>query len=134
MSNLGPEKLDNFPFLKWLWFTIAWISFTLGIIGAFLPILPTTPFLILAAFLFSKSSPRFHAWLMNLPLAGDAVRDWQVNRVIKPRAKILCGSMILLSLFLIWNHPKILMIIKVCTTLLLTSVGIFVMTRKNHAK
>ena len=120
--------------MKWLLFCLAWISFALGIIGAFLPIIPTTPFLILAAFLFSKSSPRFHAWLMNLPLAGDAVKDWQVNRVIKPKAKILCGSMMLLSFFFIWSSPQILLIIKVCATLILTSVGIFVMTRKNYAK
>jgi uncharacterized membrane protein YbaN (DUF454 family) len=120
--------------VKWLLFCLAWISFALGIIGAFLPVLPTTPFLILAAFLFSKSSPRFHAWILNLPLAGDAVRDWQVNQVIKPKAKILCGSMIVLSFFFLWSSPKILIIIKACITLILTSVGIFVMTRKNHAK
>jgi uncharacterized membrane protein YbaN (DUF454 family) len=131
MSNLNHKKLSTFPALKWLWFIIAWISFVLGIVGAFLPILPTTPFLILAAFLFSKSSPRFHNWLMGLPKVGDAVRDWQENRVVRRKAKVLCGSMILFSVVLIWINPKILVIIKVCITLILTNVGIFVLTRKS---
>jgi uncharacterized membrane protein YbaN (DUF454 family) len=120
--------------VKWLLFCIGWISFALGIIGAFLPILPTTPFLILSAYMFSKSSPRFHHWLLNLPLAGEAVKDWQNNRVIKTKAKILCCSMILLSLGLIWIHPRILIIIKVSVTLVLTSVGIFVATRESSYK
>jgi uncharacterized membrane protein YbaN (DUF454 family) len=120
--------------VKWLFFLIAWISCGLGFIGVFIPILPTTPFLILAAFLFSKSSPRFHAWLMSIPVAGDGVRDWQANRTIKPKAKILCVSMLLLSFFLIWNSPKILTIIKSLVTLLLIGVGAFVVSRKSYSK
>lgn len=134
--NLMPTDNDpntnHFPPLKWLWFILAWLSFVTGFIGAFLPILPTTPFLILAAFLFSKSSPRFHAWIMNLPMAGDAVRDWQHNRVINIRAKILCGSMILLSFFLIWRSAGIPLVIQILVTVILGSVGIFVLTRKSR--
>lgn len=119
--------------MKWLWFTLAWISFVVGIIGAFLPILPTTPFLILSAFLFSKSSPKFHAWIMNLPMAGEAVRDWQQNRVINTRAKILCSSMILFSFVLIWRSEKIPLVIQILVTVILASVGTFVVTRKSRA-
>jgi uncharacterized protein len=117
--------------VKILFFIIAWISFGLGVIGIFLPILPTTPFLILSAYLFSKSSPRFHAWLMGLPFAGPAILDWQQNRVIRPRAKVLCASMILLSFAIIWINPKIFLIVKILVTLILGSVGTFVVTRKN---
>ena len=113
-------------------FLIAWISFALGIIGAFLPILPTTPFLILSAFLFSKSSPRFHAWIMSLPLAGDGIRDWQHNRVIKTKAKILAISMMVLSLVIIWTSAKIMLVVQLLVTLILVSVGLFVGTRKNR--
>jgi uncharacterized membrane protein YbaN (DUF454 family) len=118
--------------VKIVLFILGWLSFVLGVIGAFLPILPTTPFLILAAYLFSKSSPRFHKWVLNLPMAGPAVQDWQQHRVIKPRAKILCGTMILVSLFLIWNHPRILIEIKILVTVILGNVGTFVVTRKNY--
>ena len=118
--------------MKWVWFIIAWFSFVIGIIGAFLPILPTTPFLILSAFLFSKSSPKFHAWIMNLPMAGEAVRDWQQNRVINIRAKILCACMIVLSFFLIWRSERIPLVIQILVTVTLASVGTFVVTRKSR--
>lgn len=117
--------------MKPIWFVFAWISFVVGIIGAFLPILPTTPFLILSAYLFSKSSPRFHKWIMELPVAGDAVRDWQVNRVIKPRAKILCTLMIIGSLALIITNQKIVLPVKIVIPLVLISVWSFVITRKS---
>ena len=83
-------KYPSRPFL----FVLAWISFLLGFIGAFLPILPTTPFMILAAYLFSKSSPRMHSWLTSLPYFGNAIIDWENNRVIRPRAKITAVSVL----------------------------------------
>ncbi len=119
--------------MKLLWFGFAWISFALGIIGAFLPIIPTTPFLILSAFLFSKSSPRFHAWLLNLPIAGRGIRDWQENRVIRPRAKVLCAVMIAGSLTVIFRTPTIPLAVKLAVTLILVPVGFFVVTRKGRA-
>lgn len=119
--------------MKLILFIIAWISFVLGIIGAFLPVIPTTPFLILSAFLFSKSSPRFHKWLLNLPLAGAGIRDWNENRVIRPRAKILCLTMIALSLGVIFWNQRIPYIVKILVTIILVSVGSFVATRKNKA-
>lgn len=118
--------------LRPILFIIAWISFVLGIIGAFLPILPTTPFLILSAYLFSKTSPRFHAWILTLPVAGDGIRDWRENRVIKTRAKILALGMMILSLVIIWNSTKIMLPVQVFVTLILVSVGTFVGTRKSR--
>ncbi|MFP5386068.1 MAG: YbaN family protein [Bacteriovoracia bacterium] len=117
--------------MKPVLFVIGWVSFAVGIVGAFLPILPTTPFLILSAFLFSKSSPRFHAWLLNLPIAGEGIRDWQNNRVIRPRAKALCALMILISLGIIFVNPDIHVAVKVLVTLILVPVGGFVVTRKS---
>jgi uncharacterized membrane protein YbaN (DUF454 family) len=117
--------------LKPILFVIAWISFALGIIGAFLPILPTTPFLILSAYLFSKSSPRFHAWILTLPVAGDGIRDWRENRVIKTKAKVLAISMMVLSIVSIWISDKIALPIQILVTLTLVSVGTFVGTRKS---
>ena len=70
-------------------FILGWVSVLLGLIGALLPVIPTTPFIILAAYLFSKSSPRVHSWLTSLPYFGDAIIDWETNRVIRPRAKAL---------------------------------------------
>jgi uncharacterized membrane protein YbaN (DUF454 family) len=118
--------------VKPLLLALAWISFALGIIGAFLPILPTTPFLLLAAFLFSKSSPRLHNWLLSLPVAGEGMRDWNNNRVIKPRAKILCVSMIMGTLVVMFYNAGIPLILKICISSILVGVGIFVICQKSR--
>jgi uncharacterized protein len=115
--------------VKILLFTLGWISFVLGVIGAFLPILPTTPFLILSAYLFSKSSPKFHAWILKLPMAGEAIREWREERVIRPRAKVLCSIMLLLSIGIIWKFANVHLSIKVIASLIMVSVGMFVVTR-----
>ncbi len=118
--------------MKWILFVFAWVSLLLGVIGAFLPILPTTPFLILSAYLFSKSSPRFHNWILSLPYAGEAILDWRANRVIKTKAKILCVSMITVSLTGLWVYSAIHLVVKILITAVLFSVASFVVTRKGH--
>lgn len=109
-----------------------WISFGLGIIGAFIPVLPTTPFMILSAYLFSKSSPRFHAWLLSLPMAGPAVQEWGEHRVVRKRAKVLCATMILISLAVIWLKAPVINLVKIILTVLLVSICTFVVTRKSE--
>lgn len=60
----------------------------LGILGIPLPILPTTPFLLLAAGCFAKSSPRLHKWLLNHPIFGKMIQDWQEKRCIAKKTKL----------------------------------------------
>lgn len=117
--------------MKPLWLALGWISFVLGVIGAFLPVIPTTPFLILAAFLFSQSSPRVHAWLLSLPFAGAAIEEWSQHRIIRVRAKILCSLMIILSLAALWMFSPVSVVLKSILTILLSSVLAFVLTRKS---
>lgn len=110
---------------------LGWVSFGLGAFGAFVPIIPTTPFMILSAYLFSKSSPRFHAWILSLPIAGPAVSEWNSHRVVRTRAKILCATMIAVSLTLIWWQTEVPVALKIILTIILVSVCTFVITRKS---
>ncbi|WP_116474520.1 YbaN family protein [Zobellella maritima] len=63
------------------------LSLGLGVLGAFLPVLPTTPFVLLSAFLFGKSSPRVHSWLLHHPWFGGMIQDWQQCRGLRPRVR-----------------------------------------------
>lgn len=62
-------------------------ALALGLLGIVLPLLPTTPFVLLAAACFARSSSHFHDWLLRQPLAGPAIREWQTHRAMPRRAK-----------------------------------------------
>ncbi len=71
------------------------ISLGLAVAGAILPGLPTTPFVLLAAACFAKSSPRLHAWLLAHRWLGPMVRDWEANHSLPLRVKWLATVMML---------------------------------------
>lgn len=77
--------------------SLGFLFLALGILGVFLPLLPTTPFLLLASFCFSKASRRFQDWLHDHPRYGPILKEWHQERVIRPKAKALAISMILVS-------------------------------------
>ncbi len=112
-QNNGPSKDEANIALKAIYLFIGWISVLLGLVGVFVPILPTTPFLILAAFLFSKSSPRLHLWLTSMPYFGSAIIDWESNKVIRPRAKKFATVGILLTFGLSAYFAPVTKVIKI---------------------
>lgn len=65
------------------------VSLALGIIGIFLPLLPTTPFLLLTAALYFRGSPRLYQWLLNHKCLGPYIRNFRENKAIPLRAKII---------------------------------------------
>lgn len=74
--------------MRTLWFICGMLSFVAGLIGVVLPILPTVPFMLLAAFCFARSSERAYNWLINHPRLGPPIKDWQENGAIRMPAKI----------------------------------------------
>lgn len=70
-----------------LWLTLGTGAISLAVLGIFLPLLPTTPFLLVAAFAFARSSQQLHSWLLNHPRLGPPILDWNREGAISPRAK-----------------------------------------------
>ncbi|RWR00704.1 hypothetical protein ED28_17745 [[Pantoea] beijingensis] len=82
---------------------IGWLAIVLGTLGIVLPLLPTTPFILLAAWCFARSSPRFHAWLLNRSWFGPYLRHWQQHRALPPKAKGRAIILILITFaFSLW--------------------------------
>jgi len=71
-----------------------WAALALGIVGAFLPVIPTTPLVLVAAWCFSKGSKSLHERLLEHPRFGPMIRDWERHHVIRLRAKLLATAMI----------------------------------------
>lgn len=69
----------------------------LGVLGAMLPVLPTTPFLLLASFFFVRSSPRLNDGLLRSPMFGPFLRDWHVHRGVRPRVKVTAAAVMLFA-------------------------------------
>ena len=82
---------------RWMLLALGWINVAAGIVGIFIPGIPTTVFLLAALWCFSRSSERFQLWLWNHPRLGPPLRAWHEHKVIPVRAKIMATSMMTLS-------------------------------------
>lgn len=90
--------------MRSVYFILGSCFFGLGVVGAVVPGLPTTPFMLLALWAFSRSSKRFHDWLYHHKLFGPPLQQWRTYRVISIKAKLLAtatmaASLIYLALF-----------------------------------
>lgn len=111
-----------------LWRSLVIIFLVLAFIGVLLPGLPTTVFLILAAWAASKGWPAIENWLVNHPRYGHLIREWRANRTIPRKAKIIAILMMLCSgaLMVFTNAP---LIVKVFTDGVMLIVAIWMWTR-----
>jgi uncharacterized membrane protein YbaN (DUF454 family) len=82
---------------RWLLQALAAVCLLLGLVGVFVPVMPTVPFLIVAAWAASRSSPRLHHWLMTHPRFGRQLRDWNEYGVVPRRAKWFTTVMMAIS-------------------------------------
>ena len=104
----------------------------LGIVGAVLPVLPTTPFLLLAAYFYSRTNHELHQWLYNHKYFGPPIKDWDEHKVIGLKAKIIASAAIALVIF--WRIPRLNVhdIIKGLVVLILTGVLVFIWSKPSH--
>ncbi|PLY16000.1 MAG: DUF454 domain-containing protein [Sedimenticola sp.] len=76
---------------------LGWSALLAGLTGILLPLIPTTPFLLLSAYFFSRSSPRLHAWLLNQKTFGPIIRQWRSSGTIERSVKIRAIFLVVLS-------------------------------------
>lgn len=111
---------------------LGWLCVGLGVAGIFLPLLPTTPFLLVAAWAFAQSSPRFKAWLLNHPRLGPFIHDWHHHGTVPIGAKVASVTMMSLSMIWLtfWSNAPVLVVVLVGVCL--TCVAVFILTRPSR--
>lgn len=114
--------------IRILWSGLGGISVGLGAAGVLLPLVPTTPFMLLAAYCFARSSPRLERWLLEHPRFGPAIADWRAHRAISSRGKMLAVVAIGLTfaLSVVLQLPGWLLGVQ---ALVLSAVSLFILTR-----
>jgi uncharacterized membrane protein YbaN (DUF454 family) len=92
---------------RWGMFALGWLFLALGLAGALLPVLPTTPFLLVALWAFSRSSPRLHDWLYHHRVLGPPLQRWQRERVVPAWVKAVAFTSMGASLVYVavWVRP-----------------------------
>ena len=121
-------RLSANPAVRAIWLALGLLFTGLGVVGAFLPVMPTTVFLRVAAFFFARSSARFYNWLLNIPTFGPLIRDWRAGLGLPLRAKVLAVSLIAVTV-----GSSILIVPSLWVKLLLAvvalGVGAYLVTR-----
>ncbi|WNC69228.1 YbaN family protein [Thalassotalea nanhaiensis] len=110
---------------RFLYLAVGFGFVALAIIGIVLPVLPTTPFLLVAAACFAKSSTRCHKWLINNKLFGPIIHNWQKNRCIPKKAK----SIAVLSIVIFGSFSVFLAVPNIygkLATSILLAIGLYV--------
>lgn len=98
------ERKPRSRLAKMLYGIAGGLALVLGVIGIFLPGLPTTPFILLAAACFAKASPRIHQWMLQHRLLGPMLRNWDQHRSLTRRTKyVAIISMLLMMGVSIWT-------------------------------
>ena len=126
MTHLGtsPHMIRQRLFLL-----LGYTSLAFGFAGVFLPVLPTTPFILLSAFCFSRSSDRLHRWLLAHPTFGALLSDWERGGAIRPRAKawsiLMMNGFIGYALF----FRETLLPVKVLLLTVMVGVSAFILSR-----
>ena len=117
------------PIIRYGFITLSFCFLILGIIGIFLPILPTTPYVLLSAALFARSSPRFYNWIMNHKTLGPPLRKWKEKGAINRRAKVMAIGMLSLTMIISVFFLVPLLTVKLILIVIWFSVGTFLWTR-----
>jgi len=114
--------------VSYFWLIFGWVFVALGVVGILLPLLPTTPFLLLAAYCFSRGSPKLLAWLLEHAHLGPPIHQWRAHGAIGTRVKVLALAFMAgsVGLSFLYGVPQMGLIIQVT---ILSCVSLFLVTR-----
>ncbi|UWR35314.1 YbaN family protein (plasmid) [Sulfitobacter sp. W027] len=122
------ESMRARIFKRMFWFTVGSLALALGVLGIVLPLLPTTPLVLLATFAFAKSTPSIEAWLRRHSVFGPIIIDWQRNGAIAHQYKVLAvGTMlaVLMMSYIFAVAPFVLILQALC----MSAAAVFILTR-----
>ncbi len=114
--------------MRILWLAVGHFFVFLAFVGVFLPVLPTTPFLLLAAACYSRGSEKFEYWLLNHPSFGNSVKDWRQFRVIRPKVKATALIALTFALIFPTHVIKTAWYIQLATVLAMAGVAVFILS------
>lgn len=115
-----------------IYIAIAWVGFALGVIGVFVPLMPTTCFMLLAVWAASRGSPRFAEWIREHPRFGPAVIAWEEEGAIPRHAKWLAVIMLGVSMLVLVFTVGVLWL-KLALIAGLSLIGVWIVTRPEPA-
>ncbi len=114
--------------IKLFWLLAGLTSVAIGAVGVVLPLLPTTPFLLIAAFAFARSSARLNRWLREHRSFGPLIDNWHRDGSIDRKVKRIAIIVILMTLVITWLFGAALWLIA-CQIVVLSAAAIYILTR-----
>ena len=123
-QNVGSGETAKSGIIRRVLIAAGTLFLILGIVGVFLPVLPTTPFLLLAAACYARGSSRFYSWLMNNRLFGTYIRNYREGRGLPPRVKailiallwVTIGYSAAFAVHVLWARVVLILIAVAVTT------------------
>ena len=125
---MSPWRKLGHRTVRLIWLVVGTLALVLGAIGVVLPLLPTTPFVLVAAFAYAKSSDRLHAWLLAHRVFGPLIDDWHRYGAISRRAKTaaIASMLAVIAISLLLRVPTHAIVIQV---VVLSGSALFILTR-----
>ena len=130
--SVPDSRVLNCWWVRYALFGLGLTSLVLGIVGIFLPVMPSTVFFIISLWAFSKSSVRMHRWLYTHSRFGPTLQAWHHHRMIPKRAKFLAVSCMALSVAIVALFVATSWILPVGIASILAPIAAYILTRKSE--
>ena len=118
---------------RFIWLLVGLAAVAIGAVGVVLPLLPTTPFLLVAAFAFARSSERMNSWLREHQVFGPLIDNWHRDGSIDPKTKQMAIAMIVATPVITWLLDMPSWVVA-CQIVVLSAAAIFILTRPSPAE